>query len=118
MKKYVKAASSLWVQSTNFKDRIEAEAYRRGKCSVEWYPGENYFKCIPSDSLLPEIDVEVEDTGDMVEMHPSMMFKPITYSEIEFADSFEYYADKIAELAKFCTYLMKNPYYAYEDEDE
>lgn len=86
--------------------KIEFKSEKDGKVGKVW----------------PTVSVKLEhdDKDNVIYFEPTITFPKIEYDNIEYDDSVEYFVKEWMDVAKFCTYLMKNPYDPdkWEEEEE
>lgn len=66
----------------------------------------------------PKITVEADIEDGVVYFNPIIGMPNCSSLDLEYADSFEYLADRYAEATKIATYLIKNPLVLDEWEEE
>lgn len=67
------------------------------------------FTCKENDKFMPKLSVRVQEEDGVYYFWPFVEMPKIDGEQLNYYDSFKYYADKYKDVAEICTYLMKYP---------
>ena len=94
----------------DYLEDIDAEAYYAGyNMNADIENGVITFTGRQNPELMPTITAVRSDEDGYLFFHPTMKFPELSYIDMDYNDSFEYYVGRWAESAALCTYLEKNP---------